>query len=92
MKKILLTLIIAISFSSAQAQKDTIPKQKNYVFTVPAPVFAQIDSILQRSYQFVGRRMDLEDGEILKQQLGSVIMYFLREKERQDTIGIKPKK
>ena len=91
--KYLLTLFITtlLSFNSFGQNKkvDTIPPEKTYTFVIGERNFKIIDSILQRSYGFVGKSALFEEVELLRSNLAAVINYFLQEKSKQD--AIKPK-
>ena len=64
-------------------------KSKTYSFTIEESGFKYLDSILIRANYFIGRRMEYEEGEILKQSMGVIISWFQQQKKLQDTVNKK---
>lgn len=92
MKLIFLTTLTILIFScGGMAQKkDSIPPVRKYTFEIDSVTYSKIDSILVRAYQYVGKPMLLEEGELLKGNFAAIINFFQLQTQKQN--AIKPKK
>lgn len=90
MTKIFLTFFIFISLNSfSQVKKDTIPSK--YVITMDSSVFRQVNEILQKSYNALGKQLYFEEADKLRSELAAVINFLLAEVAKQKQPAIKPK-
>lgn len=84
MKKVILVLALFWSANSFAQKKDTIPPVKKYQFTFDENQFKYVDSVLQRAHYFVGRKMDFDEADLLKNAFGAVIQFLLAERQKQE--------
>jgi len=94
MKLSLLTLLIVLSSTISYAQvakKDSIPSVKTFYISITEPDYRFVDSILTRSYGYVGKAGLFEEVDLLRSNLALVIRYFQEQVAKQKTPINKPK-